>query len=329
MTTKPTIAPGQQKVLLLGATGTIGQATARALVAARHDVTCFLRDSAAPNGALARTTLRYGQVTDPASLRANAFTDTNFDVVISCLASRNGKPDDAWAIDHQANVNAIEAARDNGVRHFILVSAICVQKPRLAFQFAKLAAEQALISASMTHSIVRPTAFFKSLSGQISRVQAGKPYLMFGDGTQTACKPISDRDLGSYLARCITDSTLHNRTLPIGGPGPAITPSDQGAYLFDRLGKPAKYRQVPIAVMNAIVWTLRTLGRAIPPLAAKADFARIGQYYATESMLVWDEASGLYDADKTPSFGSETLFEYYDSVIDGTATVEKGEHSVF
>lgn len=329
METTPATAPGPQKVLLLGATGTIGRATARALVAAGHDVTCFIRDSAAPNDALAQTTLRYGQVTDPGSLRANAFADTHFDVVMSCLASRNGKPADAWAIDHQANVNAINAAHGNGARHFILLSAICVQKPKLAFQHAKLAAEQALTSAGMTYSIVRPTAFFKSLSGQISRVQTGKPFLMFGDGTQTACKPISDRDLGTYLARCITDNTLHNRILPIGGPGPAITPADQGAYLFDRLGKPAKYRRMPIAVMNIVVRALRTLGRAIPPLAAKADFAQIGQYYATESMLVLDEATGLYDADKTPSFGSDTLFDYYDNVTDGTATVEKGEHSVF
>ena len=34
------------------------------------------------------------------------------------------------------------------------------------------------------------------------------------------------------------------------------------------------------------------------------EFARTGRYYATESMLVWDEAAGRYDPDATPEFGN-------------------------
>ncbi len=70
----------------------------------------------------------------------------------------------------------------------------------------------------LTYSIVRPTAFFKSLSGQVERVRRGKPFLVFGDGGLTACKPISDDDLGRYLARCLRDRSLHDRILPVGGP---------------------------------------------------------------------------------------------------------------
>lgn len=32
------------------------------------------------------------------------------------------------------------------------------------------------------YSIVRPTSFFKSLSGQVDRLRRGKPFLVFGDG---------------------------------------------------------------------------------------------------------------------------------------------------
>ena len=56
---------------------------------------------------------------------------------------------------------------------------------------------------------------------------------------------------------------------------------------------------------------LAPLGRVLPPLAAKAELARIGRYYATESMLVLDPATGRYEADATPSTGTETLFDYY------------------
>jgi divinyl chlorophyllide a 8-vinyl-reductase len=54
----------------------------------------------------------------------------------------------------------------------VLLSAICVQKPELAFQHAKLAFERALIDSGLAYTIVRPTAFFKSLSGQVDRVSA-------------------------------------------------------------------------------------------------------------------------------------------------------------
>ena len=86
-----------------------------------------------------------------------------------------------------------------GVAHFVLLSAICAQKPMLAFQHAKLAFEESLISSGLGYSIVRPTAFFKSLSGQVERVRNGKPFLVFGDGRLTACKPISDADLDTLV----------------------------------------------------------------------------------------------------------------------------------
>jgi divinyl chlorophyllide a 8-vinyl-reductase len=215
------------------------------------------------------------------------------------------------------------------VQHFVLLSAICVQKPLLAFQHAKLAFEDALVKSGMRYAIVRPTAFFKSLCGQIDRVRKGKTFLLFGDGQLTACKPISDQDLGNYLAQCVTDPALHNRILPIGGPGPAITPLEQGEYLFSLLGKTPKYSHVPVKMMDAIIGTLSLLGHLIPTLANKAELARIGRYYATESMLVWDENQGRYDADATPSTGQDTLWDCYQALVSGKASLERGDHAVF
>ncbi|MEM1384088.1 MAG: NAD(P)H-binding protein [Pseudomonadota bacterium] len=320
-----------KRVMVLGATGTIGRATTAALLRSGHDVTCFLRRPAedkvprVPEGA----TLRFGDVTSKASLREDGFCGERFEALVSCLASRTGSPEDAWAIDHKATVTALEIAKASGVGQVVLLSAICVQAPKLAFQHAKLAAERAVIESGLIYSIVRPTAFFKSLSGQIDRVKRGKPFLVFGDGALTSCKPISDRDLGGYLAGCIADPSRHNRILPIGGPGPAITPMQQAEHLFGLLGRQPKVKRVPVALLDAIIWGLTTLGRVVPSLAAKAELARIGKFYATESMLVLDPATGRYDAEATPSAGSDTLFDYYAQVIRGDAEVERGDHSVF
>jgi divinyl chlorophyllide a 8-vinyl-reductase len=333
-----TAARNPRRVLLLGATGTIGRATARALMKRGHEVVCFVRRRAGVGGRLgpddsvrllAGATVRWGDVCEPGALARDGLRGERFDALVSCLASRTGAPRDAWAIDHRANVLALEAAEDAGVSQVVLLSAICVQKPLLAFQQAKLAFEKVLIESGRTYSIVRPTAFFKSLSGQIERVRRGKPFLVFGDGSLTACKPVSDDDLAGYLADCLQDAARWNRVLPIGGPGPAITPRQQGERLFSLLGRPPRFRQVPVAMLDAIVDVLAAAGRLLPPLAAKAELARIGRYYATESMLVLDPATGRYDAAATPSTGSETLFDFYARVVGGAAAPERGDHAVF
>jgi len=327
-----------RRVLVLGATGTIGRATVRALVSRGHDVVCLVRRSPAtaipadldePPGVSAGASERIVDLTDPVSRARDGIRGESFDVLVSCLASRTGLPEDAWAIDYGAHVSALRASRDAGVTRVVLLSAICVQKPVLAFQHAKLAFEAVLIASGVDYTIVRPTAFFKSLSGQIERVRRGKPFLVFGDGTLTACKPIGDDNLGSYLADCLDDAERRNRILPIGGPGEAITPKAQGERLFALLGREPRFTHVPVMLLDVIVTVLATIGRWVPALAAKAELARIGRYYATESMLVLDPASGRYDAQATPSTGSETLFDHYARVIRGEAVAERGDHAVF
>jgi len=334
----PILPPPPRRVFVLGATGTIGQATTRALLRRGHEVVCFVRPRAGVGGRLAPddsarllagAAVRVGDVGDPASLARDGFRGERFDALVSCLASRTGAPRDAWAIDHQAHVHALAAAQAAGVSQVVLLSAICVQKPLLAFQQAKLAFEAVLAGSGLGYSIVRPTAFFKSLSGQVERVRRGKPFLVFGDGTLTACKPISDDDLADYLAECLDDPSRRNRVLPIGGPGPAITPRQQGEHLFALLGRPPRFKSVPVGLLDAIIGVLGAAGRVLPRAAEKAELARIGRYYATESMLVLDPITGRYDADATPSTGSQTLFEYYARLVSGAAAPERGDHAVF
>jgi divinyl chlorophyllide a 8-vinyl-reductase len=337
-TTSPGHPLAPMRVFVLGATGTVGRATVAALVAQGHQVVCFVRNRSGVNGAwgpqdsqrvLPGADVRFFNVLTAKSLAQDGFRDERFDALVSCLASRTGSPRDAWAIDHQAHVDALKAAQSAGVGHMVLLSAICVQKPLLAFQHAKLAFEKCLKESGINYSIVRPTAFFKSLSGQIERVRRGKPFLLFADGQLTACKPISDADLGQFLAGCLTDPERHRRILPIGGPGPAITPLQQGQYLFELLGKPPRFKRVPVGLLDAIIATLSVLGKLSSTLADKAELARIGRYYATESMLVWDEKTGRYDADATPSTGSETLWQHYQALVSGGQATELGDHSVF
>ena len=221
-------------------------------------------------------------------------------------------------------------------RHMVLLSAICVQKPLLAFQQAKLAFEQALVDSGLRVLHRAADGVLQVAVGPGGeRVKQGKPFLVFGDGTLTACKPISDGDLGRLHRRL--PGPMHqpprSQMLPIGGPGEAITPRQQGEQLFSAAGPAAaSSSQVPVALAgHAIVGVLGTVP-AMPAAGrwrAKAELARIGRYYATESMLVLDPASGRYSAQATPSTGSQTLHGFYADLLAGRTQMDRGDHAVF
>ncbi|MFO0469981.1 MAG: NAD(P)H-binding protein [Pseudomonadota bacterium] len=332
---EPATADPPERVLLLGASGTIGRATLAELRARSHGVVCLVR----PGGTARLGPLPEGVTVREADLTAanadscrEALRGERIDAVVSCMASRQGAPADAWAVEHRAQRHALQAARAQGARRFVLLSALCVQKPRLAFQHAKLAFERELAASGLDWTVVRATAFFKSLSGQVARVRAGRPYLVFGDGRLTACKPIADADLATYLVDCLHDPARSGCVLPLGGPEPAITPLEQAHALFELLGRPPRIRHVPVELMRGIAGTLGAAARllpALPALEAKAEFARIGLYYATESMLVWDAVAGRYDPDLTPGFGTRTLREHYAALLRGEVADDRGAHAVF
>ena len=191
-------SPDAKRVLVLGATGAMGRGAA----GSRRCV--FVRPRAGVGSALTPddsakllqgSAVRFGQVTDPASLVCDGFCGERFDALVSCLASRTGLPKDAWAIDYRAPCRCPHNCA--GGRSFAHGALIGDLRSEAA---SRLPASQAGVRESptasgLTYSIVRPTAFFKSLSGQVDRIKRGKPFMVFGDGALTACKLISDDDV--------------------------------------------------------------------------------------------------------------------------------------
>ncbi|MFN3435745.1 MAG: NAD-dependent epimerase/dehydratase family protein, partial [Sphingomonas sp.] len=73
-----------KRIFMLGATGTIGQATRAALVRRGHYVVCFARPAARlDSGDDTATEWRFGDVTDVHSLQHDGFRGEQFDVLLS------------------------------------------------------------------------------------------------------------------------------------------------------------------------------------------------------------------------------------------------------
>ncbi|XVF38639.1 hypothetical protein REPUB_Repub20aG0119600 [Reevesia pubescens] len=301
-------SPKDINVLIVGSTGYIGKFVVKELVNRGFNVIAMSRERSGIRGKnskedilndLQGASVCFSDVTNLGALEKSLQSlGLSVDVAVSCLASRTGGVEDSWKIDYEATKNSLaaEAEEDDG----------------------------------FTYSIVRPTAFFKSLGGQVELVKDGKPYVMFGDGKLCACKPISEQDLASFIADCVLREDKINQVLPIGGPGKALTPLEQGEILFKLLGKEPKFLKVPIGIMDFAIGIFDFLVKIFPSMEDAAEFGKIGRYYAAESMLILDPETGEYSAEKTPSYGKDTLEDFFARVLrEAMAGQELGEQSIF
>lgn len=308
--------------VIAGASGYIGKSVVREAVRQGYKTVALVRDKSkveSEEGQLMYGTFFEGaEVVECDVCDADKLTETfraissqgkgNIDAVVSCLASRSGIKKDAYKIDYQATLNCLDAGRAVNARHFVLLSAYCVKNPWLQFQQAKLKFEAALeAQKDMTYSIVRPTAFFKSVSGQLEVINQGAPFVMFGDGEVTRCNPISEADLATYLIDSVADGSRKNKIINLGGPDEPLTMKRQGEMLYQAVGKEPNFLYAPLGLFDIIIDSLQWVADTFnsEKFENAAETGRIGKYYAVEDMLTTapDE-----------KFGTMTLQEHYNKI---------------
>ena len=69
--------------------------------------------------------------------------------------------------------------------------------------------------------------------------------------------------------------------------------------------------------MPDLIFQKKHLSFGSRKLADKIEFLKIAHYYATESMLYWDEKSKVYLDHKTKEFGDEKIDSHYESILSG------------
>jgi divinyl chlorophyllide a 8-vinyl-reductase len=284
-------------VLIVGATGYIGSAVVSESVRQGYDViavTRSLKNDCQFDGA----EIVLADVTDPVSI-TEAF-NKKIDIVISCLACRSGLARDFDEIDYKATLNVLNAAKENGTDKFILLSAICVRKPDLPLQLAKLKMEDALIRSGIDYTIVRPTAYFWVFDAQTKMIANGKPGYLVGTGDQTCHNPIAKEDLAEFMVGCIGSSEHKNRIFIIGGPevpDNIITYRDSLMMIFESMGKEPKLVSIPGWLVTAVIRITGFIGLFSRKIGVFSEFLKIVYYYLENDM-------------RAPGYGSITLKQH-------------------
>ncbi len=293
-------------ILIVGATGYIGSAVVEESVRQGHDVIAVTR-SPANDGQFDGAEVVVADVTDPASI-AKMF-NRKIDVVISCLACRSGLPKDFDDIDYKATLNVLNAAQENGTEKFILLSAICVRKPELPLQLAKLKMEDALIRSGIDYTIVRPTAYFWVFDAQTKMIAKGKPGYVIGMGDQVRHNPIAKEDLAEFMVGSISNSERKDRIFILGGPevpDNIVTYKESLLMVFESMGKEPKIVSIPSWLLTAVIRLTWFIGLFFRKIGVFSEFLKITQYYLENDM-------------RAPGYGSITLKQY---LMDTTRKIQ-------
>jgi uncharacterized protein YbjT (DUF2867 family) len=210
------------RVFVTGATGFVGPAVANAIVDAGHEVRVLERKPGAWSEAGIRCQAAVqGDVTDSETMR-RAVRDT--DVVVHLVGIRQGKPEQFERVMVGGTRNLLAAAKEAGVRRFVLMSALGFTeetKDLVPYYRAKWTMEEDTGASGLEHVIFRPSFIFGRDGGILStfkKLAKLAPVTgVIGSGEQRI-QPIWIDDIGAYFAAAIDKPEAANRTFEVGGP---------------------------------------------------------------------------------------------------------------
>lgn len=249
-------------ILVTGGTGFVGPKIVHRLRAEDRPVRCLVRDPDRGKDLAAwGCELAQGDVTDPESVRRAA---EGCDVVVHLVAIIQGKPEQFERVMVQGLKNVVGAAKEAGVRRFVLMSAVGTSeqtKDLTPYFGAKWRMEQAVKDSGLEHVIFRPSLIFGKDGGALKtfrRLVRLSPVIpVFGTGNQRI-QPIWIENVAEYYAAAIDRPEAANRTFELGGPD--IVTYEQ---LYDRikrvLGKRRPKLNVPLGVMRVNAAILEAL----------------------------------------------------------------------
>jgi NADH dehydrogenase len=246
-------------IAIVGATGVLGDRIARALLSEGRPVIAVTRDPAKATE-LARfgAEVRQANLTERASL---AGACRGAESVVSTVHAILGRGQNrSELVDDEGQRALIDAAKSEGVGHFVMMSAIGVSADHpIDFWRSKHRAEQHLKASGMSYTIIRPTMFMEThahlLLGR-SILEKGSATI-FGSGEQKV-NFVAAGDVARLVIRVLGDARARDTTIEIGGP--ENLSRNEVAALYGRLaGREPKLRHLPLGVLRALSAVMRPL----------------------------------------------------------------------
>lgn len=205
-------------ILIVGATGQLGGAICRELIAQGRAVRGLVRPH---NSEKAKALLSIGieivlgDIKDSTSLGAACQgVSTVISTATSTLSSQEG--DNIDSVDHQGQLKLVDACREAGVRHFIFISFPAFDRS-FPLQDAKRAVEARVQASGIAYTILQPVHFREIWFGPALGFDLTTGTVnLFGEG-DGPINWIAMDDVRDAAIACLDTPGALNQTLPLAG----------------------------------------------------------------------------------------------------------------
>ncbi len=209
------------QVLVTGATGFLGRRVVPELQEHHHQVRCLVHTPGRERVFTPRSVdIHYGSVLDSNALAA-AFYDVEAVVhLVGIIRRRRGLTYDL--INRQGVANVLAAAKESGVKHFVLVSAIGAADNRsYPYLYSKWQGEQEVVKSGLSYTIIQSSIMFGAgdefLNTVAGLVRIFPLVPVVGSG-RNRLQPIAVEDMARCIALAVDREDMKGKTIEVGGP---------------------------------------------------------------------------------------------------------------
>ena len=200
------------KILLVGATGTLGRQIAKQAIEEGHEVRCFVR-----NPRKASFLQEWGCELTKGNLLNTSdieYALQDIEAVIDAATSRPDDPRSIYEIDWDGKLNLFNACESLNVKRVIFLSILLTEKFRnVPLMDIKHCTEKLLEKSELEYTIFKCAAFMQGVIGQFA-IPILDSQAVWMSGTPTKIAYMNTQDMAKVIVAAINNPKTHRTSLP-------------------------------------------------------------------------------------------------------------------
>ncbi|MCM1985192.1 NmrA family NAD(P)-binding protein [Lyngbya confervoides] len=237
------------KVLISGATGTLGRQVARRALDEGHDVYCLVRSIR--KAAFLKewgANLVLADLCDRDSLDKAV---RGMEAIIDCATARPTDSAGIRVIDWAGKVSLIQAAEAAGVKRYVFFSIMNAHRyPHIPLMDIKHCTEKFLAQTSLEVTILRPGGFFQGLIGQYAIPILDQQQVWISKNASPVAH-MDTQDIARFAVAALRLESTVGQAYDLAGPK-AWTPENIIQLCESLSGKKARTTPIPVRLLKAV-----------------------------------------------------------------------------
>ena len=204
------------KILLVGATGTLGRQIAKQAIEDGHEVRCFVR-----NPRKASFLQEWGCELTKGNLLNSSDIDYSLQDIEVVIDSATGRPEDSKSIyetDWDGKLNLFRACESKNIQRVIFLSILLTEKFRnVPLMDVKYCTEKLLEKSNFDYTIFNCAAFMQGVISQFA-IPVLDSQAVWMSGTPTKIAYMNTQDMAKVIVSSVSNPKTYKRSLPLVGP---------------------------------------------------------------------------------------------------------------